>query len=321
MGNYFSNEGLAGKLKNNFEKILNPVLFAMICIIWGSSFILMKLGMFDQHDRSVLSAYQVASIRVLSAGLVLLPFIIKIYERFNFQTWTYIIASGLLGIFFPAYLFCVAETRLDSNLAGILNALTPFFTILSGLLFFGRSVEARQIVGIVLGFSGILLLFITHRNIRFHDLPYSLLIVLATICYGLNSNLVTNKLPAIPAMTIACMSFVTLIIPSFIILYLTGYFSLPINSGIFLSSTLASCALGILGSALAWILFYKLVKRSSPVFASSVTFVIPAIALGWGWFYGESIFISQIFFLLIILAGVFLASPIGKRVLKGRNYG
>jgi drug/metabolite transporter (DMT)-like permease len=295
------------------KNYLNPFLFIVISLIWGSSFILMKLGMYDPRNQPVLTAYQVASIRVLTAGLVLVPFFLKNKERFGIQTWGYIIASGLLGIFFPAFLFCVAETRLDSNLAGILNALTPFFTILLGLFFFRKPIPGRQIAGIAVGFSGIVLLFTTGGNIHFHDLSYAFLVILATICYGMNANLVRSKLHHIPAMTIASLSFVALIIPALGILFLTGYFSLPLNEGRFLVATTASCVLGILGSAFTYILFYTLIKRSSAVFASSVTFLIPVVALGWGWFYGESISILQIVCLLIILAGVFLTRPVVKK--------
>ena len=293
--------------------IVNAVLFIIICLVWGSSFILMKLGMYDAHNQPVLSAYQVASIRVLTAGLVLIPFFIKNKERFNLQTWGYIIASGLLGIFFPAFLFCVAETRLDSNLAGILNALTPFFTILLGLFFFRKPIPGRQVIGIIVGFTGIVLLFVNGRSIQFSNLSYAFLIILATICYGLNANLVRTRLQHIPAMTIASLSFVALVIPALAILILTGYFSLPLSRGTYLVSTAASSVLGILGSAFTYILFYTLIKRSSAVFASSVTFVIPVVALAWGWFYGESISFAQIICLVIILGGVFLTSPILQR--------
>lgn len=295
------------------SKFINLFLFVLLSLIWGSSFILMKLGLYDHNNQVVLTAWQVAALRVFTAGITLIPFFISKFQRYNVITWVYIMASGLLGIFIPAFLFCIAETRLDSGIAGILNALTPFFSILFGYILFRNSIPKVQILGIIIGFSGIVLLVLSGNHVSFSSLSYSGFIILATISYGFNNNIIKYKLADIPALTIATLSFVILVIPAGLILWFTGFFSLPLVESVYLKSTIAVSTLGVIGSALAWILLYTLIKRSSVVFASAVTFVIPIVALFWGWIYGEGITMNQVFSLIVILSGVYLTTPLFQK--------
>lgn len=263
---------------------------------------LMKEGMV------VLSPYQVATIRILSAGLVLVPFAWKAYKEIPRNKMGYVILSGILGSFFPAYLFCIAETRIDSSLAGILNALTPFFVILVGMAFYQLKALPIKIVGMLIGFTGLCLLFISSRNISFQNLPYASLILLATLLYGINVNLVGSRLQGVGSLNIASIAFVILIIPCIVFLYYTGYFSLPFSSTRFWYSTAASFLLGVMGTAVASILFYVLLKRAGAIFASMVTYGIPFIAVLWGLVFGESITLIQVGCLGIILGGVYLVN-------------
>jgi len=295
------------------SRFINLFLFVVISLIWGSSFILMKLGLYDQNNHEVLSAYQVAALRVFSAGITLLPFFIAKVSRLPASTWAYLIGTGFLGLFFPAFLFCVAETKIDSGLAGILNALTPFFAILVGYVVYKNNISRIHILGLLIGFAGIILLFAANNKISYDALGYGGFIVLATILYGFNNNIVKYKLSGLPALTIATLSFVSLIIPSGIVLWFTGFFRLPFHEAVYLRSTLATCVLGMVGTALAWVLLYTLIKRSSVVFASAVTFVIPGVALFWGWIYGETISFTQILSLLVILLGVYLTTPMFRK--------
>ena len=157
------------------KQVLNWLIFSLLCIIWGSSFILMKGGM------NVLSPYQVASIRIISAGLVLLPFAAKAMRNIAKEKRGVVVLSGLLGSFFPAYLFCIAETKIDSALAGIMNALTPLFVIITGISFFQLKVKKLQLLGIIVGFIGLSLLVAAGSNISLEYFSYSLLVLLATL--------------------------------------------------------------------------------------------------------------------------------------------
>lgn len=256
----------------------------------------------------VLSPYEVASIRLLSAGLVLIPFFWRSVKRIPADKRWLVILSGFLGSFFPAYLFCIAETKIDSALAGILNALTPLFVIMVGLSFFGLKVKSIQIIGILIGFAGLCLLVVMGNNISLHYFSYAFLVLLATLFYGINVNMVGRYMQGIGSIDIAAMAFVFLIIPCTIFLFFSGYFFHPLHTKPYWQSTLASATLGIFGTAIASIIFYMLVKRAGALFASMVTYGIPFVAIGWGIWGGEHVNVQQVICLSVILVGVYLAN-------------
>jgi len=284
------------------DKLINWGIFIALSIIWGSSFILMKAGM------TTLSPYQVATIRIFSAGLVLLPFARKALIQVPRDKLGLVILSGLIGNFIPAYLFCISEIRLDSSLVGILNALTPLFAILVGVGFFQLKVTASKVTGVVIGFIGLCLLMRASGTISLQSLSYASLVLLATLLYGINVNMVGRHLQGVGSLNIASLAFSFLTIPCLVILFLTHYFSLPLGNGAIQRSTLAAFVLGAMGTAFASILFYMLVKRAGALFASLVTYGIPFIAVLWGLWDGEVVTIWQIACLGIILSGVYLVN-------------
>jgi drug/metabolite transporter (DMT)-like permease len=257
---------------------------------------------------TALSAYQVASLRMLFSGLILLPFAISAFKKIPKEKMGTVFLAGFIGNFIPAYLFCIAETNIDSSLAGILNSLTPLFTILVGLSFFKTTINKQKMIGVVIGFIGLCLLFAAGKNISFQNLSFASLVLVATFFYGLNVNLVGKFLKNIRSIDIVSVAFAFLIIPSALILYITGYFSMSFNNPHFQQATIASIILGVVGTSIASILFYMLIKRSTIIFASMVTYGIPVIAVAWGVYFGESISILQIGSLLIILAGVYIVN-------------
>jgi len=284
------------------KKLINLAIFSTLSIIWGSSFVLMKEGL------TALSAYQVASLRMLFSGLVLLPFAISAFKKIPKEKMGIVFLAGFIGNFIPAYLFCIAETNIDSSLAGILNSLTPLFTILVGLSFFNTTINKQKMIGVIIGFIGLCLLFAAGKNISFQNLGFASLVLVATFFYGLNVNVVGKYLKNIRAIDIVSVAFAFLIIPSALILYISGYFSMSFDNPHFQQATLASIVLGVIGTSIASILFYMLIKRSTIVFASMVTYGIPVIAVAWGVYFGESISLLQVGSLLIILAGVYIVS-------------
>lgn len=287
--------------KENPHGWLSWVLFMILSLIWGSSFILMKEGM------TSLSAYQVASLRILSAGAILIPIALKNLAKVSRADLPYAILSGLLGSFFPAYLFCIAETKLDSSIAGILNALTPLFTVILGVIFFGLQPSGWKWAGVIMGLAGLVLLIISgSRDISFANFTYAGFILLATILYGLNVNMVSKRLNHLPSTTLAAIAFSALTLPALLILGFTGFFS-AVKDRAFMYSTGASVILGIFGTAIASILFYMLMKRAGALFASMVTYGIPFVALAWGYLAGEHITAAQFLCLGIILVGVYIA--------------
>jgi drug/metabolite transporter (DMT)-like permease len=289
-------------MRGNRGMLISGIIFIVLCIIWGSSFILIKEGI------AYLSPYQVATIRILSAGLVLLPVAVSQWKNVPQNKLGYVFLSGLLGSFLPAYLFCIAETKIDSSLAGFLNSLTPVFTIFIGLLFFGQVFQTHKLVGVFIAMGGMLVLLFAKGSISLQFLSYASFALVASLLYGLNINLVGRHLKETPSLAVVAVSFALLLIPCIIILWITGYFSLPLGQKNILYSSGASSLLGIMGTAVATLLFYIMIKRAGGLLASMVTYGIPFIAMSWGLLAGETINSWQIVGLVIILIGVYVTT-------------
>lgn len=282
------------------RNLINWMLFILLSLIWGSSFILMKLGL------KQLSAYQVAALRILSAGLILLPVTLKHVRSIPAKKLFIIFLSGSLGSLIPAFLFCIAEEKIDSALAGMLNSLTPVFVIITGAVFFKNKVPANKITGICISFTGCVFLLFSKSHLQANQ-PFSsvALIILATVFYGFNVNMVSKNLLHIPSLHIASIALTLNAIPALLVLIFTGYFSLALGDNEVILASSAAVMLGIGGTAIATIIFYMLVKRAGGIFASTVTYGIPFVAIAWGILYKESFGWLQVFCLIVILVGVY----------------
>jgi drug/metabolite transporter (DMT)-like permease len=283
-------------------KLLNWGIFVALSFIWGSSFILIK------EASHVLSPFQVAALRLFCAGLILLPVTIKQIAKIPGKKFILVFLSGLVGNFIPAILFPLAETRIDSSLAGFLNALTPIFVLISGVIFFKTAFQTSKIAGILIAFTGMVLLFIAKGLPDLQHFSFSLLVLLAAFLYSLNINMVGKYLNEIPSLTIAAISFSSLIPVSVYVLYRTRFFELDFSNTTVIKSTAAACTLGIAATAFGSIIFYVLLKRAGALFSSMVTYGMPFVALFWGLFAGEYITALQVAGLAVILGGVYLSS-------------
>ncbi|HET9280223.1 MAG TPA: DMT family transporter, partial [Flavitalea sp.] len=256
--------------------IINWSLFIVLSFIWGSSFILMKEGL------KALTAYQVAALRISSGGLVLLPVAYRRLKVIPSHKLGYIVLSGVLGSFIPAFLYCIAETKIDSSLAAFLNALTPISTIIIGVLFFKSKLALQKVLGVLLGLSGMAILLAGNGSVNLGNLPFSSLVLAATVCYSLNANIVNRFLKDVDSSNIAAVSFGALIIPCAIILISTGFFRLSFSEIATIRAVGAATILGVCGTAIASIIFFELLKRAGIIFSSLVTYGIPFVALMWG---------------------------------------
>lgn len=295
-------------------------LFILISFIWGSSFELMKLGLFENHDLSkpILSSWQVASLRLVSAGLVLVPFVPRYLKKIAAADLRYIALSGLLGSLIPAFLFTLAETKIDGAFAGTLNSLTPIFVIIVAAFFFSKQITSQALKGILIAFIGSALVFYfnwsDHGRNSLGNVSFAWFCVLATFFYGLNVNMVDKVMANTHPLAVAVIAFASLVIPAFIALYLSGYFSLPLSESKYIIATLASVTLGIIGTTVASLLFYKLMQQAGYLFASMVTYGIPFIAQFWGWVNGEKVDVFTLLGLLIILLGIYTATKVKKTI-------
>ena len=287
-------------LKN---KIINWVIFIALSFIWGSSFILMKLSSLQ------LNGWQIASIRIFSAGFFLIPFAIIHISKVPRRKIGIIIVSGLLGNLFPAYLFAIAiDKKLDSSLAGILNSLTPLLVIVISVLFFKAHVHFKKILGVLIGFAGLLILSLSKGGITLNNFWFASLIFLATLFYGINVNIVGFYLKDINPIKLATISLAFISIPAGIIMWQQNVPILFSQDATYFLPVLASVGLGLIGSALATGLFYILIKRAGGIFASLITYGIPVVAILWGIWDNENVSLVQVACLGLILSGVSMAN-------------
>lgn len=285
------------------ERLVSWGIFILLCIIWGSSFILMKAS------KNELTWAQIASLRIFSAGIVMLPFAFFHFSKIPLKKMPLVILSAVCGNLLPAYLFAGAIAKnIDSGLAGILNSLTPICVVVIGILFFKSRIETRKIFGVLIGFAGLAVLTLAEKDISFENIEYTLWILLATILYGFNINIVGNYLKDVNPIHLAVVSIAFMIIPTGIVLWQGRFLQLPFDDDATVLAVINSVMLGITGTAIATALFYVLVKKAGGLFASLVTYGIPFVALAWGFIFGENITLLQIGCLGIILSGVYLAN-------------
>jgi drug/metabolite transporter (DMT)-like permease len=284
------------------SRFISWALFTLLTLIWGSSFILMKIGY------QGLTPTQIAAVRIFSGGLVFIPPAIFHIRKVPGKKILLLVVAGLTGNFIPAFLFTAAITKLDSSLEGILNSLTPIWVVAIGILIYRDKIQARKIIGVIIGFVGLVLLTLSQKEISLDNLGYSSLVILATLCYGFNVQMVSHYLKGIPSFQIATISLALMAIPAGIVLWYNGFFQLDFSDSTVLWSTIASLVLGLAGSAIGNILFYALVNRAGALFTSLVTYAIPFVALLWGIQVGETVTWKEIGCLAIILSGVYLTN-------------
>ncbi len=284
------------------KKIWQYTLLVFLAIIWGSSFILMKKGLLAFNDM------QVASFRIFISFVLLLPLAIKRLKRVKKKHILPLLVVGFIGNGIPAFLFTKAQTQVSSSMAGVLNSLTPLFALLVGLIIFKVKFIWQNLLGIVLGLLGASALVIINSRADFSaENLYPLLIVLATMCYAFTINLIKQKLSDLDSVTIIAMAF--LFIGPFGGVYLiSSDFTYAMHSSYLLQSFSSVFLLAMFGSALATILFNYLIKFTTALFASSVTYVIPIVAIMWGLLDGETLILSQMLSIGGILIGVYLVN-------------
>jgi drug/metabolite transporter (DMT)-like permease len=279
-------------------------LLILLSLIWGSSFILMKKGLVS------FTPGQVAGIRILSAALFLLPVAIRNLPEISKKHIIPLTASGILGSLLPAFLFATAQTRINSSISGVLNGLTPIFTIIAGALFFRSKLTWRSFAGVIIGFIGMVILITAgSKGVFWNVNSYAFLIVLATMFYGININIINSRLRDLKSAHI--ISFSLMIIGPFALIYLlidSGIPQILHNDSNATLSLLALVTLGVFGTAVAYMLFNKMLKITDPVFSSSVTYLIPVVAILWGLLDGEKLFLKHYLGIIIIIIGVFIAN-------------
>ena len=275
----------------------------VLSLVWGSSFILMKKALIG------LNPIQLGALRILIAGLFMLLIGFKSLKEIKKKHFKYIILTALLGTFFPVFLFAFAVNGIDSSITSILNSLTPFNTFIIGALAFGFTFKKQQLLGIVIGLIGTVLLIVEGADLNPNqNYWFSILVLVASVGYAFIVNIVKKHLHDISALSIVSGNFILLIIPAFIVLFFTGFFNTLEFTETKITALGYVVVLAVLGTGIAKVFYNKMVHLASPIFASSVTYLIPVVAVFWGVLDEEKLSLLQLFAGVIIMCGVYLVN-------------
>ena len=278
-------------------------ILIFLALIWGSSFILMKKGLHSY------SPVEITLYRLFIVFIVFLPFGIKELNKVTLKTGSILLISGLIGSAVPYFLFIKAQTKIDSSLNGILNSITPLFTIMFGFILFKQKIKSRAFIGVCTGLIGAsALVWVSSKGINIKkNLIYSILPIIGSACYALNLNIIKVYLKDISAVKITSWSFLLIgPVAGIYLFFNTDFNSHLVNNDPNMINFLYINILGILGTGFAVWLFNVLIKHTSSVFASSVTYLIPIVAILWGIIDGEIFTIIQAILSVLILLGVYL---------------
>jgi len=284
------------------------VYLIVLSIVWGSSYILIKKGLVG------LTPIQLGAFRILMTTIILLLVGYKSLRGWSFEQWKWLAFTGFFGTFFPSFLFAFSETEINSSVVAVLNGLTPLFTIIIAYFFFQQSVKIKQLGGVLVGFTGTIILVAQEFTLASSgDGRYAFLVVMASLCYAINVNTIKHKLVGVAPMAIALANFIAICIPALILLMSSSF---PWSS--FYTDTTILTSLGyifilsLFGTAFAKVLFNELLTFSSAVFSISITYLLPIVAIGWGLLDGESFGGLQWLASGLILGGIYLVTETKK---------
>lgn len=285
------------------ENNIKWLYLGILSLIWGSSFILIKKGLVGLTD------YQLGSLRIVLTSIFLFSVGFKSITQIKKRHWKWVAISGFISSFFPPFLFAMAQNEIDSAVASMLNSIVPIMTLLVGVLLFGIGSSKYQIAGVVIGLAGTFMLIFAGAEFNPNqNYWYSLFIVAATVGYAFNVNIIKKHLNDISALAVTTGNFVIIFLPALLMLYSTGFFETIFSSSEMQLSFVYVAILSLFGTALAKVIFNKLVQIASPVFASSVTYTMPIVAVLWGLIDGEVFNVWQAVAAMVILFGVYLGN-------------
>lgn len=286
------------------KKAVNWIILVVLALTWGSSFILMKRGL------DVYSSGEVAALRIFIAFLFLSPLIVRHVKRPLLKHWKGFLGMGVLGNLIPAFLFTKAETGISSSLTGMLNSLTPLFTLLLGVMLFKTKTRLINAIGIIVGFIGAIGLLTVGRSEEMdNNLLFGLFVVMATICYAFSVNIIKKDLGEVNSVTatVWAMMFIGPLAGIYLFCF-TGFTRKLAENPLAINSLGYVSVLAIFGTALSVIIFNVLIRNTNALFASSVTYLIPVVAMCWGLFDGENVQMLHFVWIGFILLGVYLVN-------------
>ncbi len=283
------------------KKYTNWILLIIVAFLWGTPYILREIAL------KSFSHNQVAAFQVFISFLFFIPFIFKFYQKINKKNILPLILSGLTGNIGPSYFFAKAQTQISSSMTGMLNAMLPTITLILGLIIFRSATNKKTIVGILLGLAGTLLLVFSGQSYGESYFWGIFFVFMAILSIAVSINLVRFALPNLTGLEIAALAFL-FVGPLSVSYLLFTDFAVALASPVFYKSMVMILLLGTL-TFLGVIAYNRLIKQSSHVFAASIAYLIPIVAIFFGVvFGGDTISYLQIIAITIILLGVNLTN-------------
>jgi drug/metabolite transporter (DMT)-like permease len=283
----------------------NWLLLGLLTIIWGSSYILIKKALIAY------TPIEVGLLRLSLSFIASSPFLFKAFRQIETRLYGRILVVGLLGTGIPVFLFAFSTTKINSSINGIINSLSPLFTVITGIFFFGTQITRIKWLGVLMGFMGAAVLVVGRYGFDLGLSAYALLSVLATLCYGTNSNFVKHYFPKVSALQVTALAMFFMGFPALVLAMASGLPAKVMSAPQALYSFSGILFLAVFGTVVAWLIFYKLVQRTDALFAASVTYLIPLVAILLGLLDGETFKPIQSIGVILILAGVYF---VGKKV-------
>ena len=281
-------------------------IFIGLCFLWGTSFILIKKGLiaFDH--------YEVAVLRIIITFICFSPFLFIFWAKIPWnRLWKFFVV-GITGSGIPSFLYPIAQTQISSSTAGILNSLTPIFTLIAGYFIFKMPFNRKKLAGVLIGFFGACLLVISSDTAGIGGINwYALFIVAATLCYGISVNAVKAFFQDTHSLLISAVSFSLIGPPAMVYLLFSDIPETTMHAEHGMESFIYIILLALLSTVIGTIFFFRLVQRTNPVFSSSISYLVPVVALLWGIIDGEFIGLFHLLSMLLILVGIYLV--------RGRN--
>lgn len=289
---------------------LGFAILILLSITWGASFILIKKGLL------AFTPMQVASLRIGIAGLAFLPIFLFNFKQIDWSKLQPLLIVGFAGSAIPALLFSLAQTQVSSSVAGVLNSMTPIFVLIQGVLFYGLILTRNKLLGVILGFSGASLLIVgpayflpaVEEVIQVEDKNewYALLLILATYCYALSGNTIQKHFQKVSAVNLSAAAYCLVAPVGILYLLFSDFISILQTHPDAMTSLGAIVFLSLIGTVAASVLFFKLIQMTSALFASTVAFLIPIVAIIFGFIDGERVTIYHFLGMGMILFGVYI---------------
>jgi drug/metabolite transporter (DMT)-like permease len=276
-------------------------ILAFLSLVWGSSFILIKKSLVG------FNFFEMGLMRSVVAFLTFLPFVFYFAKKITWNRWKEYTLIGLTGSAIPAFLYAIAQTEISSIASGLLNSLTPMFTVIFGLLFFKAKSNLSQILGVSFGLIGAIIIILYGSELEIGSNPYyALFVVVGTMCYAMNANFIKHLFQEEEPIVLGAVSFLFIGVPFFLIAIYIGIPTKVMNEPTAQLSLLYVSILSVMSTVVSLILYYQLIQRTTPLFASSVTYLIPVVVLFWGVIDGESLVVFHFIGLVLIISGVYL---------------